>query len=169
MAGDQITNATERTFLQSLVADEKNSPLAKVLGYVAKADYREFGSVQYPGKKPEPTYADDGYVEIQFQRMQLKFHTTDQDLTRHILVFARFTGWPGMNNTCVVLTDSKYAVIDWRESRQSDMFESASYDSTQERLTIKCERRQGGTAKYHYKLKDNKVTLRLPSGSATPH
>ena len=165
LAGDQITNAIERTFLQALAVNEKSNSLAKVLGYVTKQDYHEFGSVQYPGKKAEPTYADYGNIEIQFQRMQLKFHATAQDSNRHILVFARFTGWPGMNNTCVVLTDGKFGVLDWCESKQSDVCESATYDRTKERLTVKCEHRQGGTVEYRYDLKDDKVTLRQSDDS----
>ena len=157
-----ITNSLERALLQAASVGEQNRPLMKTLGYVAKADIRVFGSVQYPGKKVEPTYTDYGYMEVQYQRMRLVFDATAQDLSKHIMVFSRFVGWPGMNNTCVVITDSKFAVLDWRESKQSDAFASATYDSAKTRLTVKCERRQGGMMDYVYDLKDNRVAIVKP-------
>ena len=157
-----ITNSLEQAFLRAASVGEHNRLLMKTLGYVAKADIRVFGSVQYPGKKVEPSYTDYGYIELQYQRMLLVYNSTSQDLSKHILVFSRFVGWPGMNNTCVVITDSKFAVLDWRESKQSDAFASATYDSAKTRLIVKCERRQGGMMEYVYDLKDNRVAIVQP-------
>ncbi len=159
LQGGLITNDTERAFLQALAGDRKITPLIRALGYVAKIDYQPLGTVQYPGRKAEPTYSDNGYIEVQLRRMSLVFHATDPPAPRRqILVFARYSGWPGMNDTCVVITDDQFGVLDWRANEQSDMFESARYQPDGQRLVLSCRRRSGGVVNYGYDLTGNQIT-----------
>lgn len=160
LASGLITNATEKSFLQTVIRDDQNGRLAKSLGYIGTVAYQPLGSVQYPGEKPEPMYVDGGFTEVlNFQRMHLVFNADDPDHRRTILVFAKYSGWPGMNSHCVAIVDSQFKILDWRLNETDDMCESASLDKAGQRLVVTCRHRSGGKMDYRYDLLDNKVTM----------
>lgn len=149
----KIKDAAEVRLLTKLNASEEiNVSLLCRLGYFAKVRFRPFGSMQEPGKEPEQTVADSGYQHVQMSRMKLHDCFEDQRNKVRIYVFNAFGGWPGINDTCVVLTTLEDSVLDWRGHSQSDVLKTCNYDPAAQEASLVCKHRQGGERTYTYKI-----------------
>ena len=153
LQSDIIKDANEVRLLKKLNEDESSClPLLCYLGYIGKTHHQPFGSVQYPGQSSQPTFSDMGYVNAQFSRMKLHDYYEDHEQGVQIYVFCAMSGWPGMNNTCVVITTLQDYPLDWRGHDQSDMLKNTTYHPTTHELLLACDHRAGGEHIYTYKV-----------------
>ena len=156
-----IKDVNETRLLAKLSESEQhNLPLLCYLGYIGKIHFQAFGSIQEPGQSPKPSFTDAGYMNIQFSRMKLASFFEDRQQGARIYVFTVASMmWPGLNNTCVLLTTPDDDPLDWRGHEQSDMLESCNYNPAAQELSLVCKRRSGGETTYTYKVRHPHVEL----------